>query len=82
MERFALILTTLLDLWVLYENIFLYNSATYIIFLDVVTIKETNDSFRLLFDTKGRFVLHRINEDEQKVGVVGRCMLEAANNKI
>ena len=35
-------------------------------FMDVVQIKETKDCFRLLFDVKGRFVLHRINDEEAK----------------
>ena len=33
-------------------------------FMDVISIKESGDLFRLLFDVKGRFVLHRINEKE------------------
>lgn len=33
-------------------------------FMDVVTIQATGDRFRLLYDTKGRFVLHRIGEKE------------------
>lgn len=33
-------------------------------FMDVVTIPKTGDKFRLLYDTKGRFVLHKIKNDE------------------
>lgn len=33
-------------------------------FMDVLTIPTTGDRFRLLYDTKGRFVLHRIGEKE------------------
>lgn len=33
-------------------------------FMDVVSIPKSNDSFRLLLDTKGRFVLNRIDEKE------------------
>lgn len=33
-------------------------------FMDVVSIPKSNDTFRLLFDTKGRFVLNRIDEKE------------------
>eukprot|EP00479_Gromia_sphaerica_P010202 TRINITY_DN4608_c0_g2_i1.p1 TRINITY_DN4608_c0_g2~~TRINITY_DN4608_c0_g2_i1.p1 ORF type:complete len:327 (+),score=90.81 TRINITY_DN4608_c0_g2_i1:114-983(+) len=33
-------------------------------FMDVITIKKTNEQFRLLYDTKGRFVLHEVKEDE------------------
>jgi len=33
-------------------------------FMDVITIEKTGDKFRLLYDTKGRFVLHQIGNDE------------------
>lgn len=33
-------------------------------FMDVITIERTGDKFRLLYDTKGRFVLHRISDQE------------------
>lgn len=33
-------------------------------FMDVVELEKSGDRFRLLFDTKGRFVLHRINREE------------------
>jgi len=35
-------------------------------FMDVISIERSGDNFRLLFDTKGRFVLHRIQEEEAK----------------
>jgi len=35
-------------------------------FQDVVSIKDTNERFRLLYDVKGRFTLHRITEEEAK----------------
>jgi small subunit ribosomal protein S4e len=35
-------------------------------FQDVISIEKTNEHFRLLFDAKGRFLLHRINNDEAK----------------
>jgi len=35
-------------------------------FMDVIEIKDTNERFRLLYDVKGRFVLHRIAEEETK----------------
>lgn len=34
---------------------------------DVVSIPKTNENFRLLYDTKGRFRLHSIRDDEAKV---------------
>uniref|UniRef100_A0A6M2E956 KOW domain-containing protein n=1 Tax=Populus davidiana TaxID=266767 RepID=A0A6M2E956_9ROSI len=33
---------------------------------DVVSIPKTNESFRLLYDTKGRFRLHSLRDDEAK----------------
>jgi|EP00937_MAST-01D_sp_MAST-1D-sp2_P001214 ribosomal protein S4E len=35
-------------------------------FMDVVSIPKSGDNFRLLYDTKGRFVLHRIADEEPK----------------
>jgi hypothetical protein len=37
-------------------------------FSDVVSIPKTNENFRLLYDTKGRFRLHSIRDEEAKVG--------------
>jgi len=33
-------------------------------FMDVITMPKSGDAFRLLLDTKGRFVLHRVAKDE------------------
>jgi small subunit ribosomal protein S4e len=33
-------------------------------FMDVIELEKSGDRFRLLFDTKGRFVLHRIPREE------------------
>lgn len=33
-------------------------------FMDVIDIEKTDEHFRLLYDTKGRFVLHRITKTE------------------
>jgi small subunit ribosomal protein S4e len=35
-------------------------------FMDVVSIAKTDENFRLLYDTKGRFVLHRITAEEAR----------------
>jgi len=35
-------------------------------FMDVVSIDKTGEHFRLLYDTKGRFKVHRISADEAK----------------
>merc|ERR1712125_124835 len=33
-------------------------------FMDVVQIEKTKENFRLLYDTKSRFCLHKISKDE------------------
>jgi len=33
-------------------------------FQDVISIEKTNEHFRLMFDTKGRFCVHRITKEE------------------
>lgn len=33
-------------------------------FMDVISIEKTDEHFRLLYDTKGRFVVHRISKEE------------------
>jgi ribosomal protein S4E len=35
-------------------------------FMDVVEMPKSADAFRLIYDTKGRFVLHRISDEEKK----------------
>lgn len=35
-------------------------------FMDVVTIEKTGEYFRLIYDVKGRFTVHRITADEAK----------------
>eukprot|EP01100_Stratorugosa_tubuloviscum_P005454 TRINITY_DN242_c0_g3_i2.p1 TRINITY_DN242_c0_g3~~TRINITY_DN242_c0_g3_i2.p1 ORF type:complete len:298 (+),score=143.01 TRINITY_DN242_c0_g3_i2:243-1136(+) len=35
-------------------------------FMDVITINKTNENFRLLYDTKGRYIIHRISASEAK----------------
>lgn len=34
-------------------------------FMDVVEIPKSNDQFRLIFDTKGKYALHRISDEEK-----------------
>jgi small subunit ribosomal protein S4e len=33
-------------------------------FMDVISIEKTGEHFRLVYDTKGRFTIHRISETE------------------
>lgn len=35
-------------------------------FMDVISIEKTNEIFRLLYDVKGRFAVHRISPEEGK----------------
>ncbi|XP_041351792.1 40S ribosomal protein S4-like isoform X2 [Gigantopelta aegis] len=35
-------------------------------FMDVVTIEKTSENFRILYDVKGRFIVHRIKPEEAK----------------
>lgn len=39
----------------------------FLICSDVVTIEKTGEFFRLIYDVKGRFTVHRITADEAKV---------------
>lgn len=40
---------------------------------DVVTIEKTGENFRLMLDTKGRFVVHAIDTEEAKVTPLSSC---------
>jgi len=48
-------------------------------FMDVISIEKTGENFRLIYDTKGRFTVHRITADEAeyKLGKVKRVQLGA-----
>jgi len=35
-------------------------------FMDVITLEKTNECFRLIYDVKGRFAVHRITKEEAK----------------
>jgi len=39
-------------------------------FMDVISIEKTGEYFRLLYDTKGRFTVHRITPEEAKFKLV------------
>lgn len=41
---------------------------------DVVTIDKTGEHFRLIYDVKGRFTIHRISAEEAKV-ILFVCLL-------
>jgi small subunit ribosomal protein S4e len=46
-------------------------------FMDVITIDKTGENFRLVYDTKGRYTVHRITAEESayKLGKVKRVQL-------
>ncbi|KAH1001982.1 hypothetical protein HUJ04_005932 [Dendroctonus ponderosae] len=41
-------------------------------FMDVVTIEKTGEFFRLIYDVKGRFTIHRITAEEAKINQIFR----------
>jgi len=51
-------------------------------FMDVVEIPKAGDQFRLVFDTKGRYVLHRISDDEKKFKLCRVKKVELTKKKI
>lgn len=44
-------------------------TLTQFFILDVVTIEKTGEFFRLIYDVKGRFAIHRITAEEAKVSI-------------
>lgn len=46
-------------------------------FMDVITLEATNENFRLVYDVKGRFAVHRITDEEAtyKLGKVKKVQL-------
>lgn len=51
-------------------------------FMDVVEIPKSKDQFRLIFDTKGRFALHRITDEEKTFKLAKVVKSELTNKKI
>lgn len=41
---------------------------------DVITIDKTGENFRLMFDVKGRFTVHRISNEEAKARLCTVCI--------
>lgn len=41
--------------------------VTIFLCIDIVTIEKTGEHFRLLYDVKGRFCVHRITPEEARV---------------
>ena len=42
-------------------------------FMDVISIEKTGEHFRLVYDTKGRFTIHRISETEAEYKLCKVC---------
>lgn len=51
-------------------------------FMDVVSIEKTNEFFRLLYDTRGRFAIHRIGAEEAKYKLCRVKQLEMGAKKV
>lgn len=51
-------------------------------FMDVVTIDKTGEYFRLIYDVKGRFTVHRITADEAKVSHLFKIINYLAYSKL
>jgi len=51
-------------------------------FMDVVTIEKTAETFRLLYDTKGRFAVQRITPEEGKYKLCKVRRMEVGKKKI
>ena len=49
-------------------------------FMDVIEMPKAGDQFRVIYDTKGRFVLHRISDEEKKFKLC-RVRQQALTNK-
>lgn len=76
MVRYALILPNQLVLWVNFQQTFLSQERIYINFIlfciivDVITIEKTGEYFRLVYDVKCRFTIHRISGEEASVSIL------------
>lgn len=51
-------------------------------FMDVIEIPKSSDQFRLIYDTKGRFVLHRIKDEEKSFKLCRVKRQEISNKKV
>lgn len=51
-------------------------------FMDVIDIDKTDEHFRLVYDTKGRFVVHRISKDEAAYKLCKVRKLEVGKGKV
>lgn len=52
--------------WIVIFKI-LYSPTIFVSVIDVISIQKTGEHFRLIYDVKGRFTIHRITPEEAKV---------------
>lgn len=52
------------------SNILLTTHQLLFLLPDVIAIEKTGENFRLMYDVKGRFTVHRITPEEAKVRAV------------
>ena len=45
------------------------NPILFLHFVDVISIEKTGENFRLVYDVKGRFTIHRISPEEAAVSI-------------
>jgi len=51
-------------------------------FMDVISIEKTNENFRLLYDVRGRFSVHRVQAEEAKFKLCRVKALEMGAKKV
>merc|ERR1712070_772365 len=51
-------------------------------FMDVISIEKTNEHFRLLYDVRGRFAIHRVGAEEAKYKLCRVKALEMGAKKV
>lgn len=51
-------------------------------FMDVISIEKTNENFRLLYDVRGRFAIHRVQPEEAKFKLCRVKALEMGAKKV
>jgi small subunit ribosomal protein S4e len=51
-------------------------------FMDVIELEKSNDRMRLLYDTKGRYVLHRLDREEAQYKLCKITKVYTTQNKV
>merc|ERR1712072_287061 len=51
-------------------------------FMDVISIEKSDEHFRLLYDSKGRFVLHRLNNKNFSRSTSSSCAACSASRSV